>query len=1112
MGNRPEVHVVRAKPIPALAAMLGLFFLLAPLGAQTTVSGAVTGQITDPSGAVLPGATVTLRNLATGQRQTAATNGTGFYHFGYLAPDNYQVSATAKGFQSQNRTVEVAVGQTTMADFRLQVGAATTTVTVSSEAPVVQTSNGNITTTYTSQQIALVPNPGNDLTSIPQTAPGTTMNTQAGYGNFEAFGLPATSNIFTLNGEDDNDPFLNLNNSGATNLMLGLNDVKQTTVVSNGYTGEYGRLAGSQINYISKSGTNAWHGNADYFWNGRVLNANNYFNNASGTPRPFDNANQWAWSIGGPIIKNKTFFFVDQEGLYVLIPTQQPVNIPSPAFQAATLANLAAVNPSEVPFYKGIFGLYNSAPGAAGAKNVLPGGGCADLGSAFSSSALGGAPCALQFRSAAGNRTHEWIVDARVDQILGNNDRLFFQFGTDHGIQATYTDALNPIFNAQSNQPQYTGQLHWTHIFGPSAVNSLVLSSMYYSAIFQPANLSATLAAFPTTLDFAGANLYPVGGENFLWPQGRTVTQFQAVDNVEMTEGNNSIGFGVDWRRDYSSDFDYGILSSGLIPNESMTDFYNGVATAFTQNFPSSLVQPIDLYNLGLYVQDGWRVSPGLKLTLALRLDHNSNPICRHNCFSQMVLPFTYLAHNVNVPYNAIIKPGAHSAYLGYQQWAIQPRIGFAATPFGPDTVIRGGFGLFSDAFPATVTDSFSENFPLENGFTVAGLPMSPAAPGNIFATQAANNAALLAGFYSGGTLASITASDPAFTPPNFFTQDVNVNTPMYMEWNFEVQQQLGQASAVSVNYVGNSGWNEPLINNGFNAYCPASACPGGFPGLPAAPADARFGTISQLGAGYSNYNGVTFTLLQRFYRGMQFQFDYTWSHALDTISNGGFLPYSLATNVSILNPQDPFNVYGYNYGNADYDIRHNFSLSYLWQVPFKGMHFGPSQLWRGWTVAGTLFFRSGLPYTAIDQATTGTLAGFNYGGTVFANELSQAQASPCTQKGICVSPAEFSPAGTLIFGNQIRNQFRGPYFFDTDLRISKNTQIPGWESAQLGVGVQFFNLLNHPNFDQPVGDIASSQFGTIINTVSVPTSILGSFLGGDASPRIIELTANLTF
>src|SRR4029077_13133193 len=167
-------------------------------------------------------------------------------------------------------------------------------VEVTAEGGVIQTQNGNISTTFTPEQVALVPNPGNDLSYIVQTAPGAVMNTQAGFGNSSTFGLPATSNLFTVNGMNENDPFLNLNNSGATNLLLGQNDVQEATVVNNGYSTQYGGLAGANVNYVTKSGTNNFHGNANYFWNGRTMNANNWFNNLNGVARPFDNVNQWA--------------------------------------------------------------------------------------------------------------------------------------------------------------------------------------------------------------------------------------------------------------------------------------------------------------------------------------------------------------------------------------------------------------------------------------------------------------------------------------------------------------------------------------------------------------------------------------------------------------------------------------------------------------------------------------------------------------------------------------------------------------------------------------------------------------------------------------------------
>jgi len=225
------------------------------------------------------------------------------------------------------------------------------------------------------QQIQSLPNPGNDLTFVAQTTPGAVMNTQGGYGNFSVNGLPGTSNTFTVNGGYEGDPYLNLNNSGATNLLLGNNDVDTVTVITNSYDAAFGGLGGAQVNEISRSGGNKWHGNLTYWWNGRAMNANSYFNKQLGSPRNFDNANQWAAAIGGPIKKDKIFGFIDTEGIRVIIPVDQIAYGPSPAFQSAILGPAGSADPSlapygnladngnsaEAPVYQSIFNYYNNA-------------------------------------------------------------------------------------------------------------------------------------------------------------------------------------------------------------------------------------------------------------------------------------------------------------------------------------------------------------------------------------------------------------------------------------------------------------------------------------------------------------------------------------------------------------------------------------------------------------------------------------------------------------------------------------------------------------------------------------------------------------------------------
>src|SRR6202046_3139550 len=346
------------------ALWFAVAFSVSGLSAQTQTTGEITGVVTDQSGAAVPSAKITLKDNSKGTTVTTETNKDGVYHFQLLIPSNYTVSATSSGFQEAKRTVDVALGQVTSADIQLTIGSASVTVTVEAQnQPLLQTENGNVATTFNQQQLSETPNPGNDLTAIVQTAPGVVMNTAGGLGNFSDHGVGAASNLFTLNGMDDNDPFLNLNSSGATNLLLGSNEIQESTIVSSGYSAEFGSLAGANVNYVTKSGSNQFHGNAIYYWNGSAFNANDWFLNHAGDPKNFSNAHQWAASIGGPIKKDKAFFFFNTEGLRVILPTVFPTSlVPTQEFETATIATLTAKGlTSSIPFYNQMFGLYNAA-------------------------------------------------------------------------------------------------------------------------------------------------------------------------------------------------------------------------------------------------------------------------------------------------------------------------------------------------------------------------------------------------------------------------------------------------------------------------------------------------------------------------------------------------------------------------------------------------------------------------------------------------------------------------------------------------------------------------------------------------------------------------------
>jgi Carboxypeptidase regulatory-like domain/TonB dependent receptor len=1091
--------------------------------AQSVTSGDIAGLVTDPSGAVIPNANVTVKSGEKGNTLSQPTNARGVYRFSLLPPGPYTISATASGFQTFTANVVVNVGQAATVNITLSLSRTTSTIEVTDEAPLLQTESADVSTNFTESQIALVPNPGNDLSYIAQTAPGVVQNTQAGSGNFSAFGLPATSNLFTVNGQNENDPFLNLNNSGATNLLLGNNDVREATVVTNGYSGQYGTLAGANVNYVTKSGSNDFHGNALYWWNGSALNANSFFNNQNGAPRPFVNANQWAASFGGPIKKDKTFFFIDTEGLRFVLPTSINVRVPSPQFEAATLANLANVSPGSVPFYNSLFDLYKNAPGSGRATPLANNLGC--IGFTDANSGLGiSQPCALQFNSNNGNLSTEFLLTGRIDHKIGNNDLLFGHFRTDHGSQATLTDAISPLFNLGSNQPQYEGQLEETHTLGANAVNQFIASGGWLSATFNVPNLQSALEAIPFRLAFAGGAFSSLGRELNIVPQGRNVTQYEFVDDFSITKGVHSIKVGVSFRRNDITDFDPGIGSIGASEGTTLQNFFNGSGGTYFQNFPSKPSQPIALYALGFYGQDEWSVKPSLKFTFSLRGEHFSNPVCQTNCFARLSGDFLNISHDVNQAYNQAIISGQHQVLPSYTAVEWLPRFGFTWTPFGlKNTVLRGGFGLFADSFPGTVADQLLSNPPLQAGFNIASAPLSSAVPGNQAQVAAQSNAAFQQAFANGGTLASIQNAVPGFTPPTINNVASRIQNPRYEEWNLQLEQALGQKMKVSLNYVGNHGIHEVVQNPGLNAFCDANCqgqlgtTTGHFGDLPTNAIDPRFSTVTEIGSlGVSNYNGVTASITRRS-TNLTVQANYTWSHALDEISNGGILQFGQNTNFSPLNPFDPFNLRS-NYGNSDYDTRHYFSLNYVYNVPKK---FGPSALFGGWVVSGTAFARSGLPFTAVDSSAFGILQGFNYGFTnitsvsvpanFFGNgghTCSSAAADPATP---CLLASSFSPA-VNGFGQQRRNQFTGPTYFNTDLSITKNFTIPRWEGAKLGVGAQFFNILNHPHFDQPDADIASPTFGSVINPVSSPTSIFGSFLGADASPRLIQLHASITF
>ena len=1116
------------------AALLAAFLVFAgtALWGQTITTGDITGTVKDATGAVIPSATVTLTNTDIGETRTATPNSSGGYRFSTLRPGHYEITADSPGLKSNTGRVQVAIGQVATVDLVLQPQASQTIVQVTESVPLVQSDNANLATTFTSHQLENLPAPGNDMTAYAFTAPGVTISTGAGYGNFSAFGLPGVSNLFTINGNDNMDPYLNLNNSGASNLTLGSNEISEAAVVLNGYTGQYGRQAGANVNYVTKSGTNQWHGNAAWYYNGRVLNANDWFNNATGTARPFSISNEWADSIGGPIIKNKLFFFVDNEGLRYVLAAGGPVYIPTSDFSNFVKSHIAATNPAATPFYDTALGLYAGSSGTGRATPVTPdldpALGCGDIAS-------GGAPtdpgalaaytagfgttraCASTFRSTVNNLNTEWLMAARVDYNIGSSDRLYFRYNTDHGVQATGTDPINPAFNANSVQPSYGGQMGYTKVLGASMVNQLLLSASYYTAIFGPPDLPAALKVFPTTFAFNDGLYSNLGGSDNAYPQGRKVRQWQLVDDYAWTRGHHTLKFGTNIRKNFISTYAYGSNTSGLFTFNSMTDFLNGSlanGSTYAQAFASIGAEGLTLYSAGFYAQDEWKARPNLTLTLALRMDRNSNIRCSAGCFNEMVgQPFAQVDHSASVPYNQVIATGLKQAFPSVEPIVAEPRVGFAYNARG-STVIRGGFGIFSDLYQGLIADRLITNSPAVASFTTSSGLVALGDPNSAFAAVADSNAAFRSGFANGATVAQLTTLVPGFKKPNFNTVSNRLYNPKYYEWNFEVQQAFGPKYMFSMNYVGNKGYQELNQTLFGNAYSPL-----GFEGLPLAAPDARFGEIRELSSqGWSNYNGLVTAFHWRMGSNFMGSFSYTWSHALDTCSNECLEPFNANTAVSLRYQISPLGLRTLNYGNADYDIRHSLNANYVYTLPVSYFHNWLARgVLGGWTVAGTFFYHSGYPFSIVNTAVRGDNSVGNASGIATQTFLAEL-ANPSSMYGSCTTPnvgcysADQFVASALQhnFGNINRNSFRGPGYFDTDLNVNKTFAIH--ERYRLMIGAYFFNVLNHPNFDLPVNNVASGSFGTILNTVSAPTSAYGSFQGSAVSGRVIQTQVKFTF
>jgi hypothetical protein len=1127
--------------LPILFFVVSFYFPLCEAAfSQGETTSAIIGQVSDASGAAVPNATVIVTNKEIGLRRSARTDDSGRFNFTQLKPGAYTVKVEAPGFETQqNEEVSAALGQKQNVDFRLKIAQSRQIIEISSEAPIINPENANTSTTLNARALENLPNPGGDLTYPLQFAAGALVNTAGsgndfvggtnGFGNVEFNGLPALSNGYIVDGLETNDPLTNLNSGLSTNLVLGLNSVSEVTVNTLSYSVDQGRYGASQVNYVTKSGSNQFHGNLYALWNGSKLNAADYFTNATpGNHKPQSTVNHFGGSVGGPIRHDKLFFFFDSEWVRIGLPIVTPTVVPTPAFQKYVLQQVPA---ESAPFYGQMFALYGNTNGTPRAILGCP------LGAAEDG-------CANSQSVSHSSNDHEQVQTVRIDYNINQKNTTWFRFQADTGVQAAYTDPINSLFDSVSPQPLYSLAAGYTHVFSQNLVNYFNPAFSWYESLFGPADFQKTLSAFPIVLEGTGPNSFtPVGGLDNTWIQGRRASRFFINDNLAWSRGAHELRFGTNTRILRLNDYDFGVGSVPTVTYNTLQQYIQGVASTATKTFPTSTNEPFNFLNLDLYAQDTWKVTRKLTWTFGIRDTFNSNPLNPHWQIGRLNGSFNSISHDVNQPLNTTIQTGLGHVFSSTPLAILQPRTAIA-WQFESKSVLRAGFGIFSDILPGTIADVVGANPPYVKTFqsgllgTVGGTAIAPGVPNSAVDATVAANQAFSSGFTQGQLSCSSTHANPATClPPVAITAvpDGKLHAPYFMEWSLGLEHELGATASIHAQYVGTRAVNQPYLTqvNGYQTVCDGCFAPFPF----AHSTDPRFGAVTQFSTGAnSHYNGLQMTAMKRMGHGLMGQINYTWSRCMDTVSNGGFLQFSAGGILSPL-PGD----LARDYGPCDYDIRQNLNAQYVYQLPLKVQNRLLGYALNGWQVSGTVFWHSGIPFTVLSTPYSANGNGIvNGSGPQFASVVSgvplyehhpipgvtQAGTVQWLNPDAFVSTVDPSTGGCFggnspkncQFGSLGRNALRGPDFVWSDFYLTKS--VPLTERVKVRFDVQFFNMFNHPNFGLPSMVLAGipgnpktqSGFGALTYTTSPPTGLLGVGLGGDSTPRMIAFQLRLEF
>jgi hypothetical protein len=1043
--------------------LVALLALVSSVGAQTT-NGRIVGSVSDSSLAVIVGAEVTVTHIETGVARRSPTNSDGSYTLSNLPVGTYEVAVERTGFKRFiQRPVRLEVDQTVRLDVVLQPGAVTESVTVEGSVPLVQTDQSSLGGVVENRTIVGLPLNGRNFISLGSLVPGTTAGAPGASvtrGRQEGVALTANGqraeyNNFILDGADNNESFF-----GVAVVVPSIDAIQEFKVQTSNYSAEFGRGSGAMVNVSLKSGTNQLHGSVYEFFRNEKFDARNFF--AVGlTPL---RQNQFGVAAGGPIIRNKLFLFGNYEGQRVRRTSTSGFQVPTAAARQGDFTGLPTVYD---PF----------ALDASGARTPFPGNRIPTNRINASSAKLAAlwplpnsSDVARPYTQNFNNPQDRNQFHLRGDYNLSSNDMVMARISwTDRSDQNS-----NILYNGDvTNNKHKSGVAGWTHTFSPTVLNDARFSATRYNFENLPDGVGTDFTTQLGLPSFATGDLQrfpPVTatgvagfGGNASIPLLRREYHYQWMDSLTIVRGKQTIKAGLDIRRYGSTNFQPQNSSgsytfngnySGVIGRPYQTglaDMLLGLPAAQSILVPK-FFEPNRLRNtrVNAYVQDDINLTPRLTLNLGVRWERDANWTEKNNRWAyfdttagQLVypkalqipfkLPYSYRAEDITS-----MKEPTNRAFA--------PRAGFAYRPFGNNrTVVRAAYGFFWGQPIAVIL--------LNTALTPPPFLLTQAM------TSSASTPELRFGVFPG-------TSGDEFVPksPTAFTVNPRTYTNGYVQqWNLAMQREVGFQTALTVSYVGNKGTHLERRQQANAALPPAAGSLNNRRFFPA------YGSITmQDSSSFSTYHSLQAQGEKRYSNGLSLLAGYTWSKSLDDTSS--WIGVGPGDNLA----QDPSRIF-LEKGLSSFDVRHRFTLSYVYELPFKTGKRALDLVVAGWQSSGLLNFQSGFPTSATiggDIPNAGT-------GLTRPNLSAPANLDP-GQRNIdrWFNTAAFANPPAYTFGTAGRNIIDGPGTRAFTLSMTKAFRVV--EHHQLQLRAEFYNLFNHPLFGLPNTTFGVVGFGTI--------------------------------